>query len=63
MEVRPIRRISPDQLNGRDRVGNSPIIISKFDGSLHVTGTAQPIEYYIENFVRTGNPHGEDCSG
>ena len=43
--------------------GNAPIIISKLDGSLHVTGTGRPIEYYIENFVRTGSPHGEDCSG
>jgi hypothetical protein len=39
-------------------LGNAPIIVSKLDGSLHETGTAEPIEFYIENFKRSGNPHG-----
>ena len=39
-------------------VGNAPIIVSRRDGSLHATGTALPIEIYIENFKRTGNPDG-----
>ena len=30
--------------------GNAPIIVDKEDGSLHVTGTAQPTEYYIKRF-------------
>ena len=38
--------------------GNAPIIVSRRDGRLHETGTAEPIEAYIENFKRTGNPHG-----
>ena len=37
--------------------GNAPIIVSREDGSLHVTGTAFPPERYIENFIATGNPH------
>lgn len=39
-------------------VGNAPILISRRDGSLHETGTAYPIEVFIENFNRTGNTHG-----
>lgn len=37
--------------------GNAPIIISKKDGSIHVTGTAHPVEYYVENYIKFGNPH------
>ena len=46
---------------GDDRyalVGNAPILVSRRDGSLHETGTAHPIEFFIENFERTGNTHG-----
>ncbi|MDH3700991.1 MAG: YrhB family protein [Alphaproteobacteria bacterium] len=39
-------------------LGNAPIIVSKLDGRLHETGTAEPIEFYIENFKRSGNPYG-----
>jgi hypothetical protein len=30
--------------------GNAPIIVSKRDRSVHLTGTAYPIEYYIRRF-------------
>jgi hypothetical protein len=30
--------------------GNAPLIVSKGDGSVHVTGTAHPIEHYIREF-------------
>jgi len=39
-------------------VGNAPYIINRNDGSLHETGTAYPIEHYIEMYERTGSPHG-----
>lgn len=32
--------------------GNAPFIVSRSDGSVHVTGTAHPIERYIESFAR-----------
>lgn len=32
--------------------GNAPLIIDKEDGSLHVTGTAYPLEYYIAVFEK-----------
>ena len=32
--------------------GNSPMIVSKRDGNLYETGTAQPIEYYLEQFEK-----------
>ena len=38
-------------------VGNAPIIVSRRDGQLYETGTAEPIEAYIENFKRSGSPH------
>jgi hypothetical protein len=31
--------------------GNAPILVDRFDGSLHVTGSARPIEEYIERYV------------
>ncbi len=39
-------------------LGNAPIIIDCANGALHVTGTAEPIETYIENFGKYGSPHG-----
>ena len=39
-------------------VGIGPVIISRKDGSIHETGSALPVEDYIENFRKTGNPHG-----
>ena len=38
--------------------GNAPILVSRRDGSLHATGTAHPIEHYIDNFIRCGDPNG-----
>lgn len=32
--------------------GNAPIIINKYDGSLHITGTAHPVEKYISDYVQ-----------
>jgi len=37
--------------------GNAPLIVSRADGAIHVTGTAFPIEHYISNFLATGDPH------
>ena len=38
--------------------GNSPIFVEKESGRLLTTGTAHPIEHYIDNYERTGNPNG-----
>ena len=40
-------------------VGNAPIIVDKTSGKLEVTGTAYPIEYYIEMYRRHGTSHPE----
>lgn len=37
-------------------VGNAPVIISRLDGRLHATGTAYPLELYVESFRKTGDP-------
>jgi len=34
--------------------GNAPIIIEKESGVLHVTGTAYPVDKYVEAFRQTG---------
>ena len=33
-------------------VGNAPIIVNKFDATLHYTGTAYNIDYYIAEYER-----------
>lgn len=40
--------------------GNAPLLVAREDGRLHVTGTAEPVEHYIANFRRCGDPHGGD---
>jgi hypothetical protein len=30
--------------------GNAPHVVNRFDGSMHVTGTAAPIEHYIAEY-------------
>jgi len=40
--------------------GNAPIIVSQPNGKIYVTGTAYPVEHYIENFKRFGDPHREE---
>ena len=35
-------------------VGNAPLIVDKSDGKLYITGTAMPIEHYLNEF-RRGN--------
>jgi len=34
--------------------GNAPLIVDRTDGKLYITGTARPIEYYLQEF-RRGN--------
>ncbi len=33
-------------------IGNAPIIYDRTDGTLHDTGTAEPIDHYIEKFLK-----------
>ena len=40
--------------------GNAPFIVSRKDGLIHFTGTAYDIEYYLDNFERTGDPYIAD---
>ncbi len=32
--------------------GNAPIVVMKADGSVHITGTAHPLEHYLKKFER-----------
>ncbi len=40
--------------------GNAPLIVNRFNGEIIETGTAQAPKYYINNYVKTGNPHLEN---
>jgi len=33
-------------------VGNAPLIVDKNDGKLYITGTAHPIEHYLDEYRR-----------
>jgi hypothetical protein len=33
-------------------VGNAPLIVDRLDGKLYVTGTAHPIEHYLQEYRR-----------
>ena len=46
------------QDNSKALIGNGPLIVGLEDGKLYETGTAEPIEVYIENFRRSGDPIG-----
>lgn len=35
-------------------VGNAPLVVDRTDGKLYITGTAHPIEHYLQEF-RRGN--------
>ena len=37
--------------------GNAPFIVDRKDGSIHVTGTAYPIENYLESYARVGRAY------
>lgn len=32
--------------------GNAPLVVTSADGRVHVTGTALPIEYYLQKFEK-----------
>ena len=41
--------------NVMDRlIGNSPLIVDRNDGAVHVTGTRRPIEFYLDAYEKTG---------
>lgn len=39
--------------------GNAPLLIDIPTGRVHVTGTGQPMQYYVTNFRVSGDPHIE----
>ena len=38
--------------------GNAPLIVERVSGNVVSTGTAFPVEHYMEAYERTGRPHG-----
>jgi len=45
--------------DGEPIAGNSPLLIDSKSQTVHPIGTARPIQYYINNFRITGDPHIE----
>jgi hypothetical protein len=43
---------SSDQL-----AGNATLIVDRRDGALHATGTAHPIQHYIQRFLQDRQPN------
>ncbi len=41
-------------------VGNAPLIVNRESGQLIATGTARETSYYVNNYIKTGDPHNED---
>lgn len=37
--------------------GNAPFIVERRDGSVHMTGTAHPIEEYLQSYARIGRTY------
>ncbi|MDA8021082.1 MAG: YrhB family protein [Thermoanaerobaculia bacterium] len=40
--------------------GNAPIIVDRRDGSLVTTGTALPLETYLDRYLEYGDPHRQE---
>jgi hypothetical protein len=38
-------------------LGNAPFIVDRKDGSIHLTGTAYPIEQYLKSYIRVGRTY------
>ncbi|RYG90939.1 hypothetical protein EU803_13205 [Loktanella sp. IMCC34160] len=37
--------------------GNAPFLVERETGRLHVLGTARPAQFYVDNFIKSGDPH------
>jgi hypothetical protein len=37
--------------------GNAPMLVDRRTGEVHVTGTAENVEWYIERYEKTGKCH------
>jgi len=43
-------------------VGNAPLIVDRKSGQIHITGTAHDIDFYINNYQKTGDPNKSESS-
>ena len=53
------KRYSQTGDTGDALAGNAPILVDSRDGSLHITGTARRVDYYVQNYLDTGDTHVE----
>jgi ribosomal protein L7/L12 len=47
---------------GRKRLaiaGNAPFLVERDSGRVLELGTAYPVDHYVGNYLKTGDPHGE----
>lgn len=50
LETRDLRHAAP---------GNAPVLVEKESGRMRLAGTGRPVQFYIDNYERTGDPLGE----
>lgn len=39
-------------------IGNAPLLVDGRTGSLHLLGTERPVEAYLDDYRRSGDPYG-----
>ncbi|HEV2059344.1 MAG TPA: hypothetical protein VGR11_08295 [Solirubrobacteraceae bacterium] len=37
--------------------GNAPYLVDELSGDVVGTGSAEPVAHYVDNYLRTGDPH------
>ena len=39
-------------------IGNAPLLIDRVTGATHLLGTTRPVERYLDDYRRSGDPYG-----
>jgi hypothetical protein len=39
-------------------IGNAPLLVDRRTGALHLLGTERPVEAYLDDYRRSGDPYG-----
>ena len=53
-----VRKVAGGGASTTQIAGNSPLIVDRRNGSLHEAGTTYPVEHYIDNYEKYGDPFG-----
>ena len=39
-------------------IGNAPLLVDRTTGAMHLLGTERPVETYLDDYRRSGDPYG-----